>query len=191
MLFLASSVQAPAQISFHVTVGSPPEWGPAGYSDVRYYYLPDVEAYYDVQTSMFIYFEGRSWVRRENLPHRYRNYDLYEGYKVVVTDYRGNYPQKDFRTHRRHYARGYRGHAQRNIGHRPGKGNNHYDGKPGNQHNDGNTHYERRPGNQHNNNKNHYNKPRNNNNHGNGKNDGRGKGNDHENKDNGNNTRRR
>ena len=39
-----------AQFSLSVHFGPPPPWGPAGYASVRYYYLPDIEAYYDVQS---------------------------------------------------------------------------------------------------------------------------------------------
>ena len=119
MLFLANILQA--QISVRVGIGSPPPWGPAGYAEARYYYLPDVQAYYDVQSSLFIYFDGRAWVRRAYLPDRYRNYDLYGGYKVVMTDYHGNSPYIHFSEHRTRYARGYRGEAQRTIGERPGR----------------------------------------------------------------------
>ena len=120
-LLLAGTLQA--QISVNVNVGSPPMWGPVGYSDVQYYYLPDVEAYYDVPTANFIYYEGGSWVHRNYLPRRYRNYDLYGGYKVVMTDYRGNAPYTHFKEYKHKYAKGYRGHAQKNIGERPEKGN--------------------------------------------------------------------
>jgi len=116
MLILAGSVQS--QLSVNVHIGTPPVWGPAGYDDVRYYYLPDVEAYYDVQTSMFIYLSGNRWIRRSYLAARYRNYDLYHGYKVVMRDYHGNSPYSDFREHRMRYARGYRGDEQRNVGER-------------------------------------------------------------------------
>lgn len=112
-----------AQISVRLNIGAPPMWGPTGYSDVRYYYLPDVQAYYDVQASMFIYPVGGRWVHRANLPLRYRNYDLYGGYKVVMADYRGNTPYTHFTEHKAKYTRGFRGEAQRNIGERPGKGN--------------------------------------------------------------------
>jgi len=109
------------QISVSLHFGTPPQWGPVGYSDdgnssVRYYYLPDVEAYYDIQASRFIYYDGRSWVRRAYLPGRYRNYDLYGGYKVVMTDYHGNTPYTHFRDHKSRYQKGYRGNEQRNIG---------------------------------------------------------------------------
>ena len=121
VLFFAGAAQA--QISVHVNIGTPPAWGPAGYSDVRYYYLPDVEAYYDVQTNMFIYFEGRSWVHRSYLQSRYKNYDLYSGYKVIMKDYHGDTPYYKHREYRSLYAKGYRGPSQRTIGEHPKRGN--------------------------------------------------------------------
>jgi hypothetical protein len=85
---------------------------------------------------MFIYYGGGKWVHRTYLPGRYRNYDLYGGYKVVMKDYRGNAPYTYFKEHKTKYARGYRGEAQRTIGERPGKGNsgvkNSHEGNPGN-----------------------------------------------------------
>jgi hypothetical protein len=122
MLMLAGTAQS--QLSVNVHIGSPPAWGPAGYSDVRYYYLPDVEAYYDVDASMFIYISGNRWIRRSYLPGRYRNYDLYHGYKVVMNDYHGNAPYSRFREHRMKYARGYRGAEQHNVGPRNDRNNN-------------------------------------------------------------------
>lgn len=122
MLMVASSMQG--QLSVNVHIGSPPAWGPSGYNDVRYYYLPDVEAYYDVQTSMFIYISGNRWIRRSYLPARYRDYDLYHGYKVVMNGYRGNTPYSYFKEHKMKYARGYRGNPQRNIGERDNRNYN-------------------------------------------------------------------
>ncbi len=113
-----------AQVSVNVNIGSPPLWGPVGYTEVQYYYLPDVEAYYDVQTSMFIYYGGGVWIRRAYLPTRYRYYDLYSGYKVVLTDYRGNEPYIHFKNHKVKYYKGYKDGNQKTIGEKPGKGNN-------------------------------------------------------------------
>ncbi len=120
LVCLGGAVQA--QISIHLDLGTPPRWAPAGHSDVRYYYLPDVEAYYDVPSSMFIYFNGITWVHRSSLPGRFRNYDLYKGYKVQMTDYRGNVPYSHFREHKMKYAKGYRGEPQKNYGERPEPG---------------------------------------------------------------------
>lgn len=120
-LFLAGTTQA--QVSVNVNIGSPPMWGPVGYSNVQYYYLPDVEAYYDVPSAMFIYQSGGVWIHRTYLPVRYRNYDLYSGYKVVMTDYHGSQPYYHHSDYKVRYAKGYHGPAQKNIGERPEKGN--------------------------------------------------------------------
>ena len=114
---------ARAQVSVNVSIGTPPLWGPAGYTDVRYYYLPDVEAYYDIQAAQFICMVDGNWIHRTYLPSPYKKYDLYGGYKVVITDYNGSAPYKDFSQHKSKYAKGYRGPEQKNIGEKPGKGN--------------------------------------------------------------------
>ena len=128
-LFLTSSLYA--QVTVNVAIGSPPQWGPVGYTEVRYYYLPAIEAYYDVQTTMFIYSSGGVWVRRYDLPPQYRNYDLYGGYKVVMTDYRGDTPYIYFKDHKAKYNQSYRGVSQRTIGEKPGNGNSKPNGSNG------------------------------------------------------------
>ena len=109
-----------AQVSVNISVGSPPPWGPMGYTEIRYYYLPDIEAYYDIESAVFIYYTGGIWVRRAYLPSRYSNYDLYGGYKVVISDYRGNTPYVHFKHHKVKYAKGYKGPSQKTIGQKPG-----------------------------------------------------------------------
>jgi len=120
-LFLA--VATKAQVSVNVNIGAPPMWGPAGYSNVQYYYLPDVYAYYDINKSMFIYQSNGVWIHRTYLPTRYRNYDLYNGYKVVMTDYHGSRPYYNHNEYKHKYAKGYRGQVQHNIGERSEHGN--------------------------------------------------------------------
>lgn len=122
ILFFASSLFSQVSVSF--TIGTPPPWGPYGYTNVRFYYLPDIEAYYDVQTSMFIYLERGTWVHRVYLPPQYKNYDLYGGYKVVMPNYRGNKPYIYYKDHRNKFKKGYRGQKQKTNGMKPGKGNN-------------------------------------------------------------------
>ncbi|MET0944784.1 MAG: hypothetical protein ABWY22_05220, partial [Flavobacterium sp.] len=57
-LFLGLSLLAinfsNAQVNVNVNIGTPPLWGPVGYNDARYYYLPDLQTYYDVSTSNYI-----------------------------------------------------------------------------------------------------------------------------------------
>jgi hypothetical protein len=118
-LFIFFAGVAHAQISVNVNIGTPPLWGPAGSDNVKYYYLPDVESYYDVPSRMFIYFNGVSWIHRASLPAKYRNYDLYHGYKVVLQDYRGNSPYERFHDHKMKYAKGYHEQPQKTYGERP------------------------------------------------------------------------
>lgn len=99
-LFFASATQA--QISVNVNIGARPAWGPVVEPEVRYYYLPDVEVYYDIPSSMYIYLDGGRWVHRRHLPARYRNYDLNRGRKIVVNDYRGNAPYAHCKYHYKH-----------------------------------------------------------------------------------------
>ncbi len=171
VLCLSSVVQA--QVSVNVNIGSPPLWGPVGYTEVQYYYLPDVEAYYDVHTSMFIYFVDGIWIHRAYLPKRYRGYDLYNGYKVVLVDYHGNSPYNNHNFYKNQYKKGYRGAVQKTNGAHPGKGNSNMN-KPAK--NSGNNHKQGQ-GNKQNNKQNA--QPKNNHNKGNGGGKGGGKGKNH------------
>jgi hypothetical protein len=156
-MILLLAVGGQAQFSMSINFGPPPPWGPVGYASVQYYYLPDVEAYYDVHTSMFIYFSGSSWVHRSYLPARYKNYDLYGGYKVVMPDYHGKAPYAHFKEHKMKYYKGYHGKPQRTIGERPGGhpgGHNSYrnadDNNQGGKHGKGNNGgYEKNQGGSH------------------------------------------
>ncbi len=178
ILFASSLTQA--QVSINMHIGTPPSWGPSGYSNVEYYYLPDVQAYYDIRAAQFIYLNGGVWIRSRNLPGKYRNYDLYNGYKVVLTDYHGARPYTYFKNHRTKYYRGYKGSPQNMIGNRDyNRGRDYNDhGNNGNRGNDHKDHWNN--GNRGNDNNDHGN----NGNHGNDNNDHRNndnRGNDNKN----------
>lgn len=133
ILLVSSATQA--QVSVSLNIGTAPSWGPSGYANIDYYYLPDVQAYYDIRASQFIYFGGRSWVRSRYLPRHHRNYDLNSGYKVVLNDYHGNRPYTNFHNDRTRYYKGYRGESSRKIGRR------HYDNSYSNNRNADNRRY--------------------------------------------------
>ena len=77
---------ASAQVSLSVNIGVQPVWGPVGYDHVDYYYIPDVDAYYDVPHRQYTYYEGGQWVTRPSLPPRYNSFDLYGAHKVVMNE---------------------------------------------------------------------------------------------------------
>jgi hypothetical protein len=147
-IFFFASTANHAQVSVSVNIGTPPLWGPVGYSQVQYYYLPDVQAYYDVRTTQFIYFGNGAWIRSSHLPRQYRNYDLYGGYKVVLNDYHGKTPYNNFKKHKTRYYKGYNKGYQENYrtanqshdngNHNNGNHGNNGNGNNGNGHGNGN-----------------------------------------------------
>ena len=82
--FIYKAADAQVRVNLNVNLGSQPQWGPTGYDHVDYYYLPDIDVYYNVPNQNYTYQDGTRWITSRNLPQRYRNYDLYKGYKVVV-----------------------------------------------------------------------------------------------------------
>src|SRR5687768_9540391 len=78
----ASTTQA--QISVNFNVGSQPLWGPVGYDQANYYYMPDIHTYYSVPTRQYVYLQNNKWQFSNALPSRYSGYNLYNGYKVVM-----------------------------------------------------------------------------------------------------------
>ena len=91
-----------AQISLNVNIGAQPSWGPAGYEQASYYYLPDIETYYYVPKKQFIYLNNGKWMFTNSLPSRYASYNLYNGYKVVLNSPR---PYLNFESDRSKYSK--------------------------------------------------------------------------------------
>lgn len=108
-----------SQVEVNVNVGTAPDWGPVTTTTPEYYYIPDIETYYDVRKMEFIYDNNGDWLRANALPATTRSYDLYKGYKIVLDDYRGDTPYDRYTIHKVKYPKGYKGPAQKNVGVRP------------------------------------------------------------------------
>lgn len=66
-----------------------PPWAPP-YDNpqfVRYYYLPDIEVYYDVWNQEFVYLDDGNWIFVRSLPPMYAGFDLYNCFVVVLDDH--------------------------------------------------------------------------------------------------------
>jgi hypothetical protein len=97
-VLLSSTVDAQVRVNLNFNVDRQPIWGPTGYDHVEYYYLPDLEVYYNVPQHRYFYQERGRWISGSSLPSRYRGYDLYNSYKVVVnepTPYRNHNKYKE------------------------------------------------------------------------------------------------
>ena len=99
MILFAAKMQA--QVSINVNLGMVPPWVPGVHSDVRYYYLPDVDAYYDMRTSMFIFSDNGNWIHRRHLPDVYRDYNLNNCRRIMVKNYYGEAPYTYYRERNR------------------------------------------------------------------------------------------
>jgi|SRR5687768_7472745 len=102
---------ATAQVTVNFNIGAQPVWGPVGYDYVEYYYMPDIEAYYYVPSRQFIYFSNGRWIFATSLPYRYRSYNIYTGYKIVINQPR---PYIHFAAHKVKYAK-YKGNNGRQV----------------------------------------------------------------------------
>ena len=86
VVLLSSAAVAQLRINLGFNVDRQPIWGPVGYDHAEYYYLPDIEAYYNVPQHRFYYNEGGRWVGRSSLPSRFGKVDLYHAHKVVMNE---------------------------------------------------------------------------------------------------------
>ena len=108
MVFISGTFNATptnAQVRVNVNIGAQPIWGPTGYDNAQNYYLPDVDAYFDVAAQLFYYNSGGRWISGPSLPPSYGNFDLYNSYKVVINK---PHPWMNAAVYRRQYA-GFKG----------------------------------------------------------------------------------
>lgn len=98
------SFESNAQISVSVNLGSRPQYHDRYENESRYYYLPEIETYYDIQAGIYIFNSSRGWVRSSHLPEYCSNYDVNRGYRVALT-YNGYRPYSDFNFHKQKYYR--------------------------------------------------------------------------------------
>lgn len=102
ILFAASTSQA--QVSINVNLGSPvvvaqPTWVPQNHSNVDFYYIPDIQSYYDVNNSVYVYRNNGNWCRTRYVPVQYLNYNLNHAHRVALRGYHGNQPYAYYNNH--------------------------------------------------------------------------------------------
>lgn len=128
---VVGQAHAQVHVSVNVNVDAQPAWGPTGYERADYYYLPEIETYYNVPQHRFVYLDGGRWIVAASLPSRCSGYDLYGGYKVVINEprpwlrhdvYRTRYVQYRDYHNRQHCLRESRGRDDDGPGHGRGKG---------------------------------------------------------------------
>ncbi|MFA9188231.1 hypothetical protein AAGV33_09180 [Flavobacterium sp. FBOR7N2.3] len=105
ILFAASTSQA--QVSVNVNIGRPvvvrPAWVPRQHVNVDFYYLPEIQTYYDVNSSLYVYLDNGNWCRTRYLPVRYRGYDLHHARRIELRGYHGSRPYSYYNNHKVKY----------------------------------------------------------------------------------------
>jgi hypothetical protein len=83
-----------------------PSWAPPYVQGVRYYYLPDIETYYDLTNQEFVYLNNGQWYYSRTLPAIYADFDLDNCFTVAI-DYNTYQPWMHQQYYVSHYPRYY------------------------------------------------------------------------------------
>jgi len=70
---------------------------------LRYYYFPNLEAYYDTQKNVYTYIDNGQWITAGELPTGYRGYSLYNKVNVIINDYDDEDPTQFLAQHKKKY----------------------------------------------------------------------------------------
>jgi hypothetical protein len=74
---------------------------------VRYYYYPNLRAYFDTRNGLFIYKKGNSWITAESMPANLMGYGLYNNTFVILNGYVGDEPYAFIEEHRKQFPPNY------------------------------------------------------------------------------------
>jgi len=102
LFFLGSSMLS-AQVGVSININLQPQWGPAEYDYVEYYYMPEYDIYYYAPQRQFVYLRGTNWVMTKSLPTQYHHIDLYNTYKVVINEPKPYLKHKYYANHYKQY----------------------------------------------------------------------------------------
>lgn len=90
---------AQAQVSINAQFGHP-TWGPAAPAGAQYYYVPEIDGYYNLAARNYVVQRNGRWTTMSTVP----GYNTANFHPVVV-DYRGREPWQQYRDHHARYNR--------------------------------------------------------------------------------------
>jgi hypothetical protein len=101
LLLAIISNSSHAQVNNGNNIMTQPLWGPAGYDYVEYYYIPDIDVYYNVPGAQYVYMVKKHWMMVKDIPLKYKNFDFYGAHKVVMNEPK---PYMNYRANKLKYA---------------------------------------------------------------------------------------
>lgn len=81
-------------------------------NNIRYYYYPNLQAYFDTDSGTYLYIKDNEWVEGSEIPKGLRGYSLLNNQRVAITDYSGDEPYNLFTKHKEMYPANYNGKRQ-------------------------------------------------------------------------------
>ncbi len=105
VIALCFATAANSQISTRKVVKvQAPIWAQSNDVAANYYYLPEIDTYYDVPAQQFIYLNNSNvWVKTNRLPSSQKTYDLKNGKIIYLTEYKGRKPYLHHKSHKAKY----------------------------------------------------------------------------------------
>jgi len=109
IILFAASTSSKAQLSVNVNIGAPAvivrsaAWVPQNHVGVDFYYLPEIESYYDVNAGLYVYLNNGNWCRTRYVPAQYRDYDLVHARRIALSGYCGSRPYTYYNNHNVRY----------------------------------------------------------------------------------------
>jgi len=82
---------------------APPLVDPVTKCNLRYYYYPNIEAYFDTAKSVYYYQENGEWQTAEEIPSGYRGYSMNNKISVYITDYDDDNITQMVKKHKKEY----------------------------------------------------------------------------------------
>ena len=80
---------------------------------VRYFYYPNLQAYFDRETSTYLYSRnGKDWIESSKLPTALRGYSIANNKRVAISDYSGDEPYALVEEHMKKFPANYSGKRQ-------------------------------------------------------------------------------
>lgn len=109
IILFAAAATSQAQVSINLNIGTPavvvrPAWVPQNHVNVDFYYIPEIQSYYDVSAGLYVYLDNGNWCRTRYVPVRYRNYNLNHARRIELRGYHGSRPYTYYNCHNERYS---------------------------------------------------------------------------------------
>lgn len=87
----------------------------SSFVEVRYYYYPNLQAYFDTKVAMYLFKEDGEWVESEKIAPTLMGYSLKNGQYVMLEGYTGEEPYEFIEEHKVKYPADFSSRPKRDV----------------------------------------------------------------------------